>query len=126
VWNAGPRVAQLANPGDYVTYELGKESFLFVRQEDGSIACFYNVCRHRGNRLCRELTGHAKSFLCASHHWRWDINGRIKNIPDRNSFSKLVMLESGLRLEEVRCESWAGWVCMRDRLGAGVLTCRTI
>ena len=51
VWNPGPREEELPEPGDHVIHQLGKESLLFVRSEDGVVRGFYNVCQHRGNVL---------------------------------------------------------------------------
>ena len=40
-----------------------------IRNGAGSLGAFLNVCRHRGNRLCRADDGNAASFICAYHGW---------------------------------------------------------
>ena len=45
---------QLQKAGDRITCEVGKESILCTRDEEGKIRAFYNVCQHRGNRLVHE------------------------------------------------------------------------
>src|SRR5689334_15539997 len=50
-WMIAVRADELPEPGDFMVEEIGRESILIVRQEDGGIKAFYNVCPHRGNRL---------------------------------------------------------------------------
>ena len=51
VWLMAGFESDLAEPGDYFTFEIGRESVLVVRQDDAGIQAFHNVCMHRGNRL---------------------------------------------------------------------------
>ena len=51
VWLLLGRAAEMAEPGDYQVEEVGPESLIMVRQRDGSVRSFYNVCQHRGSRL---------------------------------------------------------------------------
>ena len=51
VWTLAGRVDDIPEPGDFFTYELGKESFLVTRDKAGAIRAYYNLCLHRGNRL---------------------------------------------------------------------------
>ncbi|MBM4185665.1 MAG: Rieske 2Fe-2S domain-containing protein, partial [Gemmatimonadetes bacterium] len=52
-WQLVARVDDFEEPGSFHVHELGKESFLFVMGEDREIRGFFNVCQHRGNRLCQ-------------------------------------------------------------------------
>ena len=47
----------MAEPGAYVTREIGPESIFVVGGEDGRPRAFHNVCRHRGSRLLEEEEG---------------------------------------------------------------------
>lgn len=113
VWNMGPRLEELPEPGDYALLELGRESFIFVRGQDGQVRGFFNVCRHRGNRLALgDSCGHAKSFQCGFHHWEWHIDGSLKHIPDQDSYPQFrdgVPCDK-LGLKPVRVDCWGGWV----------------
>ena len=53
-WQLAGHVSQLPQPGSYLTAQAGTQPVLVVRDEDGSIRAYRNVCRHRGSRL---LTG---------------------------------------------------------------------
>ena len=52
VWLMAGRESDIPNAGDYFTYDIGNEAIIIIRQHDGSLAARYNVCMHRGNRLC--------------------------------------------------------------------------
>ena len=76
VWLLAGRESDLQTAGDYFTYEIGPESILIVRQTDGSIAARYNVCMHRGNRLCEPGRGHvSRAFTCGFHGWQYGFDG---------------------------------------------------
>ena len=51
VWLMGCREEEVLEPGDYITTEIGDESVLIVRGDDGQVRAFYNVCNHRGNQV---------------------------------------------------------------------------
>ena len=107
VWLLGGLARDLAQPGDYLVTEIGRESILIVRQPDGGVRAFYNVCLHRGNRLRPNGHGHTDTFACAYHHWEYGLDGSIVNIPDAETFTQGLPC-SGLK--ELPCEQWGIWV----------------
>src|ERR1043166_7583351 len=56
-WNCVGRASRLAEPGDYMLRNVAGESLIIVRARDGALRAFFNVCRHRGTRICREAAG---------------------------------------------------------------------
>ncbi|MCC5862305.1 MAG: Rieske (2Fe-2S) protein, partial [Gammaproteobacteria bacterium] len=75
VWLLGCREDDIPEPGDYACTEIGRESVLIVRQPDGGVRAFYNVCQHRGNRLRSPGYGSANTFKCSYHHWEYRLDG---------------------------------------------------
>ena len=49
--------SRFPNPGDFITQDIVDESVVVVRDKQGSINAFSNVCRHRGNKLCSAASG---------------------------------------------------------------------
>ncbi len=110
VWHVGGRESQIPEAGDYVTHNFKHESVIMIRQNDGSVRAFFNVCRHRGNRLVSAPEGGvAEHLVCAYHNWKWNINGELDEVQDPEDFPQGNPCGK-LRLKEVPCETWGGFI----------------
>src|SRR6202522_1018370 len=63
-WQIVCHVNSIPRPGDYETFHLGPESVFVLRDKDGSIKAFHNVCRHRGSRLLDGAGTCAATLTC--------------------------------------------------------------
>ena len=109
VWNVGGVSYQAPDPGDYLMAELGKDSIIMVRQDDGRMRAFYNVCPHRGTRITEASEGHTKRFQCPYHGWQFNTEGVVVAVPDENDFPQGSPCGKA-RLKEVHCEELFGMV----------------
>jgi Rieske 2Fe-2S family protein len=73
--------AEVPEPGDYVTVELGSASVLVLRDDDEQVRAFRNVCRHRGARLVSEPKGSVGNIVCGYHRWTYGTDGRLLHAP---------------------------------------------
>lgn len=108
-WLLAAPSSDLAEPGDWVKFDIGPESFIVVRQADGSVAAHYNVCPHRGSRLVTGEMGSQDSFSCPFHSWRFGLDGRNQQVTDAETFRAEVLCH-GTDLSSVRAAEAAGLV----------------
>lgn len=76
-WLFAGHTCQIPNPGDYFIYSLDTDSIIIARQEDGSVAAFHNICRHRGSQIIDDPQGHVRSFMCPYHQWTYRLDGSL-------------------------------------------------
>jgi choline monooxygenase len=107
VWQMACRAEDIPNPGDFIEYTIGDQSFLLVRGGDAAIRAFANVCRHRGNTL-KAGAGSCSQIRCRYHGWSWGLDGRLADIPDRHLTTGVV--DDDYRLAEAAVGEWAGFV----------------
>src|ERR1017187_7493860 len=69
-WLNACRHDEVERVGQYVNFEIGDQSVVVVRTEDG-LKAYLNACRHRGTRLVNGQ-GRIAEFRCPFHAWRWD------------------------------------------------------
>lgn len=82
--------SKLAKPGDFVTHDLLGLPILVLRDMDGTLRAFLNVCRHRGAKLVWDKAGCGKrAFTCPYHAWSYDLRGSLRGIPHEAGFAGL-------------------------------------
>lgn len=108
-WLIAAIETDLPESGDYSVFRLRHESILVVRQDDGGVKAFYNVCAHRGNRLVQNDRGSAMQFTCSFHSWRYNLEGECTHVTDRETFKEGALCDN-IRMREIRCERHAGLI----------------
>jgi Rieske 2Fe-2S family protein len=108
-WIYAGRADEAPEPGDFMTVDVAGESVLVVRGKDGELRGFYNVCRHRGSRLCDpETRGHAKGAIkCPYHAWTYAYDGRLVGTP---MVGKDEIDRGSMSLWGVSVDVWQGFV----------------
>ena len=111
-WLFVAHVSDIPNSGDYQCFTMGNERAVVVRDQQGQVRAFHNLCRHRASRVVADDKGHCgKSFICPFHGWSYNLDGSLKNIPKADSFPQLDREEFGLKT--IDCETWHGMIFVR-------------
>ncbi len=117
-WYAG-HVSQLQNTGDYLTTEIHEQEVFVVRDREGQLRAFYNVCQHRGHQLVSG-SGHANLIVCPYHAWSYDLDGQLKGA--RNTDSMEGFKKCDFALKPVQVELFCGLVMINLDPNAAPLT----
>jgi choline monooxygenase len=115
-WQLAGHVSDLAEPGRFVAVQVGAESALVVRGEDGELRAFRNVCRHRAARLREGRGDCGKAIRCPYHGWTYRTDGRLIGVPEGRGFAGLDKDQLGLM--PARAETFAGFVFVNLDLDA--------
>ncbi len=105
-WQYVGHEAQLARAGDYVTATVAESPLLLLRDPEGRIRAFYNVCRHRGGPLAMEACGHANVLQCKYHGWTYRLDGTLRGVPRFDRSELFDKRDYGL--VPVAVQSWEG------------------
>ena len=100
--------SQLAEPGDYFLTDVAGESLIITKDQRSTIRAFYNVCRHRGSRLCEEQNGHASTIQCPYHAWTYALDGRLLGAPHMDEIPGFNKTEYPLK--PARLGLWEGFI----------------
>ncbi|CAN5397061.1 hypothetical protein BH23ACT3_BH23ACT3_23490 [soil metagenome] len=100
--------AHIRETGSYLSIDIAGVPVLTVRQPDGGVRSFVNVCRHRGAQVVAHGCGTARRFTCPYHAWTYDGTGALAGVSGRSTFGEIDTAERGLT--ELVCEERHGFV----------------
>jgi Rieske 2Fe-2S family protein len=112
MWICAGRTEQVEHPGQFFLREVLGESIIVTRAPSGRITAFYNVCRHRGTKLCTEDAGtFAGSIQCPYHAWTYSLEGRLIGAPHMEEVPHFRKEE--YPLHAVHADVWDGHVFLK-------------
>lgn len=106
-WICVGRVEQYQKAGDYRALRIANEPLVVVRDEQGNLNAFANVCAHRGVEVVTG-EGNVDRFTCPYHAWVYKLDGTLAGAP----YSKDVegFDWKSCRLPRLRLDTWGGYV----------------
>jgi choline monooxygenase len=106
-WLCAGLAAEIARPGDYLTFSINDQPVLIMRGEEGELRAFSNVCLHRMNLLAAGR-GSCARLVCPYHGWTYGLDGRLVGAPHMKRSPGFDPRMLGL--PEIRSEVWDGWI----------------
>ena len=107
-WQLAAHASQLQEPGDYITLELAGERVFVIRDLEGELHGFFNVCQHRGHCLLEHSGNTGKFIACPYHRWTYELDGRLRKA--RNGDYIPGFDPGSIRLSPVAVEYFCGFV----------------
>ena len=80
--------SELTKPDQFITRTIAHRLVIFVRDRNGQVRCFLNICPHRGAQLCRQRDGQTRNFVCIYHGWAFENTGRAVSIAEPETYPK--------------------------------------
>lgn len=107
-WLIAGLASDVTNVGDTITSDVGVDSVIIARTEDG-LAAYHNACTHRGTRLLEEGVIATSQIRCPYHAWCFNLDGTLKSAPNAESFIA-GLPDERLALKPVLVDVWKGIV----------------
>jgi glycine betaine catabolism A len=109
-WFCVGRAGEIANPRDFIARKVGDEHVVILRDENGELRAYYNVCSHRGHRVCVGESGSLKGgvMVCGYHAWTYGMDGKLAGTPrmaDTQGFRR-----EAYRLKPLHVHVWEGFL----------------
>ena len=106
-WQWVCHVEKLSDPGNYIAVDIAGAPIVVVRNREGELRAFYNVCKHRAHELVTG-SGTTKNLVCPYHAWTFGLNGELKaarRADQMDNFDK-----GTICLDKVQVEEFCGFV----------------
>ncbi|CAG8418772.1 unnamed protein product [Penicillium salamii] len=82
--------------GDWLKFNIAGYAFILVRDRDGNVNAFHNICRHRAFPVVTEDGGSARIFSCQYHGWSYGLNGKLAKAPHYQELDGFDKSQNGL------------------------------
>jgi Rieske 2Fe-2S family protein len=108
-WLCIGRADEIPSPGDFVVHDVFGESVIVLRDRAGAVRAHFNVCRHRGTRICEEARGaFSETIQCPYHAWTYALDGRLLGAPHMHEVEGFSKRDYPLHSAAVR--AWEGFL----------------
>lgn len=107
-WVCIGHLSELADTGDYFTYEVAGEELVAIRGKGGTVRVLSNVCRHRANLIARGRGKKARRLVCPYHAWSYGLDGALKSAPFMEEKKNFRCADHAL--PEIRSEIWQDFI----------------
>lgn len=106
-WQWVCHVEKLREPRSYVTVTIAGRSICIVRDPEGKLRAFYNVCKHRAHELLSG-EGRVNRITCPYHAWTYDLTGQLQAAPHVEHLKDFD--RDSTCLDQVQVEVFCGFV----------------
>jgi choline monooxygenase len=106
--------AEFAAGGDYRALQLMRWPIVLVRDQQGELRGFYNLCRHRAGPLVDDGCGQRRDFVCRYHGWRYACSGELLKTPGFGADEITDVSSMGLLPVRVACWNGMVFVCLDE------------
>jgi phenylpropionate dioxygenase-like ring-hydroxylating dioxygenase large terminal subunit len=117
-WQYGVPAEWVAEPGAYATCHAGLVPIVVVRDHDGELNGFVNICRHRATEVAQGR-GKRETLQCPYHAWTYGLDGSLRAAPRSEREAGFDRADYCLR--RVAVDTWGPFVFVNRDTGAAPL-----
>lgn len=107
-WQLAGHVSRLQAAGDHLVGEIAGLPYLVLRDEQGALRAFHNVCRHRAGPLLAGDGCGLKRLRCRYHGWTYSLDGVLRSAPEMGGAADFD--PASVRLPALAVQQWQGLV----------------
>jgi len=109
-WLMMGRELDIKDAGQFISFDIKaiNVSLAIVRDSQGTLNAFYNICPHRSGRLFCDRVGKKAAIVCRFHGWTFGLDGELRGIPEEQLFPGINKSEISLR--SISIDTWAGFI----------------
>ena len=104
---------EVTKQGEAMPVDFAGHPLVVVRNKQGALRVFHNICRHRCIQLVAEHRVVGNLIRCPYHAWAYDLDGNLCAAPHFGGTGKHIadgMDRSQTGLIEVRSHVWNDWI----------------
>jgi phenylpropionate dioxygenase-like ring-hydroxylating dioxygenase large terminal subunit len=113
-WQLVCHLNSIPKAGDFTTFDLADDSIVVLRDREGAVRAFHNVCRHRGARLLEGSGRCPGPIVCPYHGWSYGQNGALVGLPSPETFQGVSRADLGLKPVQMRVFHGFVFVCLSE------------
>jgi len=116
-WQCVTAAEFLREPGDQVAEEIAGSPVVIVRDDEGRLRAFHNVCRHRAGPVAVGRSC-SKRLRCRYHGWSYGLDGKLLSAPEMGGVEGFDPTQ--IRLSELAVAEWNGLVFVAEHPAVGI------
>ena len=106
-WQWVCHIEKLCEPGSYVAVEVAEQPIAVLRDREGTLRAFYNVCKHRAHELLSG-EGQVSRIMCPYHAWTYRLDGQLVRAPETEGLADFSIED--VCLDAIQVEELCGFI----------------
>jgi len=106
-WQWVCHIEKLRERGNYVVVDVAEQPIAVLRDREGVLRAFYNVCKHRAHELLSG-EGQVSRIMCPYHAWTYRLDGQLVRAPETEGLSDFDVKD--VCLDAIQVEEFCGFV----------------
>lgn len=112
-WVCVGLATDIPKAGDMVPADVAGLPIVLVRDRQGILRAFHNICSHRGLQLVTKPCNNPSRIHCPYHAWTYDLEGKLRKTPHFGGYGQETYEgfdRDAKSLKPIRIEQWLDFI----------------